>query len=374
MSRDFSKVSPNLWDSKKFRNLPDDDARFCYVYLITNKHCNSAGCYRIRDGYASADLNWPLERYRNAIDSLCKGGLVSFDRDEETLLVENWVAFNEPTNAKHALGILNTLDAVSSETLKTQRIQEFAEPIERKKFDQDKQVGVQIQSLLKAYSKGILTETKTQTKRETKRDSIVSSVVARARSELPEPVSDPGAAPSNTLHDPTSVETNHNTTLPDLDSLESKLREAGGDALNSSSAALLIMAAPLSWIEGGADLDRDIVPAIRARSKNKEPASIGAWTYFTDVVRDWMRTKCERTSVSSDRAGSLDPTKFTDTDWSKRLRYFEEHEAWSEEWGARPGQPNCLVPQHLLSNADQPAKKTEECSQRQTTGDNQKVF
>lgn len=43
-----------------------------------------------------------------------------------------------------------------------------------------------------------------------------------------------------------------------------------------------------------------------------------------------------------------DPRSFTDSDWQKRLTYFQESKAWVEAWGAKPGEPGCLVPSHLI--------------------------
>ena len=51
MARDFFKVSPNLWSSRKFRGLPDDQCRLLYLYLLTCKHANSCGCFELPVAY-----------------------------------------------------------------------------------------------------------------------------------------------------------------------------------------------------------------------------------------------------------------------------------------------------------------------------------
>ena len=48
--REFSKVSPAVWQSERFHSLPSDDGRYVHLYLLTNDHQNSAGCYRLPDG------------------------------------------------------------------------------------------------------------------------------------------------------------------------------------------------------------------------------------------------------------------------------------------------------------------------------------
>jgi hypothetical protein len=43
-----------------------------------------------------------------------------------------------------------------------------------------------------------------------------------------------------------------------------------------------------------------------------------------------------------------DARSFTDADWQKRLTYFHDSRTWLEAWGAKPGDPGCLVPPHLI--------------------------
>lgn len=42
------------------------------------------------------------------------------------------------------------------------------------------------------------------------------------------------------------------------------------------------------------------------------------------------------------------PRSFTEADWQKRLKYFEDTETWVETWGPKPGEPGCLVPSQLI--------------------------
>jgi hypothetical protein len=44
----------------------------------------------------------------------------------------------------------------------------------------------------------------------------------------------------------------------------------------------------------------------------------------------------------------IDPRSFDDAGWQRRLKYFHETETWIDAWGAKPGEPGCLVPSHLI--------------------------
>jgi len=41
-----------------------------------------------------------------------------------------------------------------------------------------------------------------------------------------------------------------------------------------------------------------------------------------------------------------------DAQWAKRVRYGRKESKWASDWGPRPGDRGCLVPQHLLEPSD----------------------
>ncbi|WP_154073553.1 hypothetical protein [Bradyrhizobium erythrophlei] len=44
----------------------------------------------------------------------------------------------------------------------------------------------------------------------------------------------------------------------------------------------------------------------------------------------------------------INPRTFDDDGWRRRLKYFQDADKWLDEWGAKPGEPGCLVPPHLI--------------------------
>lgn len=149
--RGFSKVYSNVWGSSKFNALADNQSKLVYLYLLTSPHSNSSGCFDIKIGYATADLGYSEHDYRMAIDSLAKVGLIEVENGYATTLITNWVEFNEPTNAKHSLGVINHLNAASSTTLKTKRAQEFIKIIDAKKHERDPICGAVLARLCHDY-------------------------------------------------------------------------------------------------------------------------------------------------------------------------------------------------------------------------------
>ena len=112
--RDFSKISPTLWHSTRFNGLATDDARYAYLYLLTSEHQTSAGCYRLPDAYAAADLHWPVDRYLKALAELVTAGLVKHDATASVIMITRWFRFNAPMNEKHLKGIRHVLERLPS--------------------------------------------------------------------------------------------------------------------------------------------------------------------------------------------------------------------------------------------------------------------
>ena len=157
--RDFSKVSPSIWRSKKFRATKDPMCKMVYLYLLTCPHGNSAGCFDIDPLYASADLETTPEAFREAINRLCEVGLIEWDGDENTVWIVQWEEFNKPTNPKHAAGLLSQLEQASSEKLKSKCFHAFMPIFKASQFDRDAVLRKAIDSFLGLYPKPIITKT-----------------------------------------------------------------------------------------------------------------------------------------------------------------------------------------------------------------------
>lgn len=115
--RDFSKISPAVWHSQRFNTLPSDDGRYLYLYFLTCEHQNSAGCYRLPDGYACHDVQWLQERYVKARSQLVAADLITFDDDSSVVMICRWFKHNPPMNEKHLIGIERLLQKLPSLTL-----------------------------------------------------------------------------------------------------------------------------------------------------------------------------------------------------------------------------------------------------------------
>ncbi|WP_119820835.1 hypothetical protein [Mesorhizobium sp. DCY119] len=113
--REFSKISPQLWNSKRFRKLDNDDARYFYLYLLSCEHQTSAGCFRLPVAYAANDLNWETDRVQDSCAILGKSDMILHDADTDEVFIRRWFRHSPPTNKKHAAGIRSYIDRLESE-------------------------------------------------------------------------------------------------------------------------------------------------------------------------------------------------------------------------------------------------------------------
>jgi hypothetical protein len=123
--RDFSKVSVSLWQSDRFTNLPTDDARMLFLYMLTTPHGNSAGCFRLADGYAQADLRWTAERYCAARLALVDSGMIEYDAATSVVLIAKWFDHNPIMNMKHRQGVEAILRKIPCQHLRDRRAEEI---------------------------------------------------------------------------------------------------------------------------------------------------------------------------------------------------------------------------------------------------------
>lgn len=126
--REFTKISPALWGSPQFHSL-SDEAKVVFLYLLTNAHVKSPGCYVLPDGYAATDLQCDVEVYRAMRAEVQKAGLIDFDPEKSVILIEKWLKHNAPMNDKHAIGIFKFVGLIPSERLRQKTLDALV-PIE----------------------------------------------------------------------------------------------------------------------------------------------------------------------------------------------------------------------------------------------------
>lgn len=125
MSRKFTMVSPALWKSRRFLALGDSE-KVLFLYYLAGPHQNSSGCYGIPDGYAAADLGWPVADVIQRREALVTAGMIDADSDTSEIAIERWFKHCQPDNKMHAIGTASLISRIESDRLREKLEEEIS--------------------------------------------------------------------------------------------------------------------------------------------------------------------------------------------------------------------------------------------------------
>lgn len=129
----------------------------------------------------------------------------------------------------------------------------------------------------------------------------------------------------------------------DYAEIERRCRSAAG-LENEPSPNLFDVSPIIQLLDKGADLDRDVLPVLRARSKGRtKPRS---WRFFVPAIVEAMQP-------NADVAKLPEPKTKADIEagWTRQLR---SHRGgyWNDHWGPPPGSPGCRIPAEFIAMKD----------------------
>jgi len=169
--REFSKINQSVWSSKRFKSLNDAHKLF-YLYCLCCKHANSAGCFYSPIGYMMVDLGWKENAVSEAIDRVSETGLIAYDRSEDTLYIDRWFSYNQPTNPKHAAKIISDMEMIPYSYLKKDILDDFSKCLEDKPWKISEKSSEAIDRLYHRVSSKMTTKTVTVTETETEDNKL----------------------------------------------------------------------------------------------------------------------------------------------------------------------------------------------------------
>lgn len=113
----FTKVSPEIWTSRRFRGV-ESSTRCAFLYLLTNAHIDSTGCYRLPVAYGCSDFGIDEPAFLSCLKQLILADMISHDADAEYVLIKRWFRHNPLTNLDHAEGTRRLISLIESDALR----------------------------------------------------------------------------------------------------------------------------------------------------------------------------------------------------------------------------------------------------------------
>jgi len=125
---------------------------------------------------------------------------------------------------------------------------------------------------------------------------------------------------------------------PSYDQIESQCRKAAG-LENDPSPSLLDLSPINQLLAKGADLERDIVPVIRAKAR----PGVRSWRFFVPAIVEAMTPAAGISGIKP----SAPPVPDEDR-WARSLKSHAMG-IWSDHWGPEPGKPGCRIPDAFVA-------------------------
>ncbi len=106
--RDFGVVHTRFWEWAQEMEL-SDQGKLIAVYLLTCRHSNSLGCFRLPKEYVSADLGYSIDRVSKGYAELINKDFLAYCETTKYIFIPKYLKWNPPQNPKHAKGILKLI-------------------------------------------------------------------------------------------------------------------------------------------------------------------------------------------------------------------------------------------------------------------------
>ena len=114
-------VDTEMWnDAKVSENFTRDDLLF-WLFLLTTRYSNFAGCFEITPRQMQIDLKYAnVEPVTNLIDRFeNEHKLIAYDYETHEILIFNWLKYNVNTSPNHKLSVKKYADKIKNQSFKS---------------------------------------------------------------------------------------------------------------------------------------------------------------------------------------------------------------------------------------------------------------
>ncbi|USE36919.1 hypothetical protein [Endozoicomonas sp. SCSIO W0465] len=106
--KDFGKVSSGFWVSDDIQPMLDR-AKLMALYLLTNRHGNLIGIFKLTRGYMADDLCWDRSAVQKALDELVSNNFLTLSERGDYLCINRFMEHNPTVNQKQIIARLRAL-------------------------------------------------------------------------------------------------------------------------------------------------------------------------------------------------------------------------------------------------------------------------
>lgn len=112
----YRNIQLSFWTDAKVADEFTPEDKYFYLYLLTNPHTNTCGCYElsikqmsVETGYSTDTIDRLIERFALVHD------IIRYSKETKEMLVINWYKYNWTTSSKLRTSISNNINAIKHE-------------------------------------------------------------------------------------------------------------------------------------------------------------------------------------------------------------------------------------------------------------------
>ena len=128
----YAKVFDDIWIDKKFRDELNEKNKLMFLYLLTCKHCNLIGFFRLPMGYLLSDMRISEKDALQRLSDITSTKMAIFNSENEMVLIPKYLKWNPLGSTQQIIGgakIFNQMLKNPLDTLFYSFAIEFCPPI-----------------------------------------------------------------------------------------------------------------------------------------------------------------------------------------------------------------------------------------------------
>lgn len=107
----YTKIDELMWKDSKLKTI-STHSKLMFIYLLSCQHRNVLGLYNLPKYYVQGDLGYSLERVSKGLEELFNNGLVTYDEESETVLINNFLKYNPLENPNQVKGAVKAIQTI----------------------------------------------------------------------------------------------------------------------------------------------------------------------------------------------------------------------------------------------------------------------
>lgn len=180
MAAKYRKVSVQMWNDKKFREL-SDDGKLVFIFVLTHPHMSAIGGMRGTAEGLAAELKWSPKRLSEAFREATERDMVRYDEEACLMILPNFIKHNRPESPNVVVSWQKAFEEMPESYLKF----ELFQCIERQSAAFPDAFAKAFGSLREAFAK-IMPNQEQEQEQEQEKEIVGAAAPVRSRSRTKE--------------------------------------------------------------------------------------------------------------------------------------------------------------------------------------------